>query len=297
MLPVPTEAEILGVLRRHVSDAAWQLELVGASSNYVFRCVSDGLVVAVRSPRVDLARPSHYWRQVQEVFGLCFPPSSSQLTAASAATRAAGMDSPRLLAEDAVGDRPIYITTWMPGQAWKPDAFPASDSAHRRLGIFLAEMHSRATDGFGSLDGDLRPPAQYFEAAVTSAEAVIDAGPWAVEKAQLVETMTRCDPDNVAASFAVVMPDICASQFLFGDADIAAVVDIDSYVRGPVELELTVAEWCLVDHRAFAEGYESVRRLPRFSDFRAFHRSTMLINEEALTGDLQRLLTENAVFP
>jgi len=109
--------------------------------------------------------------------------------------------------------------------------------------------------------------------------------------------MSQCPPELVATSFALVMPDICGSQFLFDAADISAVVDTESYVAGPVELELTIAEWCLVNHKAFADGYQSVRPLPRFSDFRAFHRSTMLINEEALTGDVSRLLTENAVFP
>jgi Ser/Thr protein kinase RdoA (MazF antagonist) len=198
---------------------------------------------------------------------------------------------------DVINARPVHITTWMTGEAWTPDAFPASEAVHRRLGIFLAEMHSRPTNGFGSVDGDLRPPAENFDAAVRSAKATVDAGPWAADKAQLVESMARCDPRDVAASFAVIMPDVSASQFLYGDGDITAVVDIDSYVCGPVELELTVAEWCLSDHEAFAEGYESVRRLPRFADFRAFHRCTMLINEEALTGDLHRLLTENAVFP
>ncbi len=163
------------------------------------------------------------------------------------------------------------------------------------LGRFLGRMHLRSQAGFGKLNTALRPAQDYCRAAVASARSTVDSA-WSRDRDRLVSLMAGFDPACVATTCATVMPDISGNQFLFDDFGIAAVVDIDSHVAGPVELELTVAEWCLVDHAAFADGYQEVRPLPKFSDFRAFHRATMLINKEALGGDLDRLLTENAYF-
>lgn len=294
--PVPI-GDIEAALERELGRAGWQIHLVAASSNYVYRCEARERIVALRTPRVDLGAPSSYWRQMGEVFGLTFPPTATQLATVIAAVSAAadGPACPQLLAATTVDDRPIFITTWIAGESWEPDAFPKRADVHHGLGRFLARLHERSQAGFGPVGGRLKPTSAYCEAAITSARTTIETA-WTGDGSRLLAAMTAADPARIATTCALVMPDISANQFLFDGTGLAAVVDLDSYVIGPIELELTIAEWCLTDHGAFADGYRSVRPLPRFEPFRAFHRASMMVNEEAMAGDADRLFEENASF-
>ena len=291
-IPIETISELL---ETEIGRSGWHVELVGESSNYVYRCEGASDVLAVRTPRSDPTTPSSFWRQMREIFGLTFPPPPDQFALTAAAVSRAGLASPSLLAAFELDGRPIFITTWLWGDAWAPDEFPPSREVHFALGEFLGRMHTRSEPGFGRLTGGRKPLADYYAAAIASAQSTVDSE-WSAGSERLLSVMAQGEPEKVARWCAVVMPDIAGNQFLYSESGIAGVVDIDSYVVGPVELELTIAEWALVDHAAFADGYRSVRALPRFADFRGFHRATMLINEEALTGDLDRLLTERAYF-
>jgi aminoglycoside phosphotransferase (APT) family kinase protein len=296
MLRELAEPEIVTILEQQIGGSAWRVDLIAASSNYVYRCENGSTTVAVRTPRVDMESPSAYWRQMRQVFGLSFPPLPEQLASIAATISQAGSASPRLLAATNVdGRRPVFITTWLAGTAWEADEFPPSGPAHRTLGQFLARMHANPYAGFGTADQPLRLPELYYSTAVESARAIVETA-WTSDRDRLLSVMAACDPDRVARTFALVMPDISGNQFLFDESGLAGVVDTDSYVIGPVELELTIAEWCLADHEAFADGYRSVRSLPTFAEFRTFHRVTMLINEEAVAGDIDRLLGENVYF-
>lgn len=287
--------EVADLLEREVGGRDWLVELISHSSNYIYRCTSGERVVAVRAPRVSMDAPSSFWRQMREVFALTFPPSESQLRAIAEVVTEAGLPCPRVLAVASLESRPIVVTTWVAGEPWKPDQFPPSLEAHRSLGEFLARMHEQTHDGFGSVRRSLRPTAEYYAASIASARTTAHAA-WNDGSETLLAVMDSCEPTAVASSCSMVMPDISGNQFLYGDTGISAVVDLDGYVVGPIELELTIAEWCLVDHGAFADGYRRVRPLPTFSAFRAFHRATMLINEEALSGDVHKLLDQNAYF-
>lgn len=295
MLPQIPSDTISELLAREIDNSPWDIELVGESSNYVYRCAGASGVLAVRTPRSDIVTPSSFWRQMREIFGLTFPPPPDQFVFAAKAASDAGLASPTLLATSDFEGRPILVTTWLAGDPWEPDEFPPSREVHLALGRFLGRMHMRSEPGFGRLAGRLRPLADYYASAIASAKTTVESA-WSGVGEGLLSVMTKGEPAKVATSCAVVMPDIAGNQFLYDETGIAGVVDLDSYVVGPVELELTIAEWALVDHGAFADGYQSVRALPRFADFRGFHRATMLINEEAPSGDLDRLLTENACF-
>ena len=294
--PPPARHLLIEFLDRHVGPGPWQAELVAKSSNYVYRCDGPAGSVAIRTPRVGMERPPAFWRQMREVFGLGFPPSPSQFRAVSSNVRGAGLMSPELLVSGHLDGRPVFVTTWLSGQPWGPDQFPGDTATHRDLGSFLARMHQRAYEGFGVIDGQLRPTSSYFDVAVESARATLEAHWSGSDSVLLLDVISRCDPERISSSCSLVMPDIAANQFLFGPAGITGVVDLDSYVVGPIEMELTIAEWCLVNPDAFAEGYESVRPLPSFEPFRLFHRATMLVNEPDLTGDIERLLQEKVYF-
>jgi hypothetical protein len=289
--------EVRALLARELDDVRWDVDLVSASSNDVYRCEGAGRVVAVRIPRVDRSEPSAFWRQMGDIFGLTFPPPWQHLRAVEVAIGGTSVACPKVLATTQVAGRPVSITTWLEGERWEPDDLPPAPAAHESLGRFLATMHQQAVRGFGLLDRPLRPLADYHAAALGSARMTAERS-WAGARPaadRLLRVMAESEPAAVATSCAVVMPDIAANQFLFLAGDLAAVVDLDAYVAGPVELELTVAEWCLTDPASFARGYRTVAPLPEFGPFRRFHRASMLLNEPG--ADVDRLLDDRIHFP
>lgn len=162
--------------------------------------------------------------------------------------------SPELIASGPLEGRPVFVTSWLTGRPWGPDQFPDDAATYRDLGTFLARMHQRSYQGFGVIDRRLRPTSDYFDVAVESARATLEA-PWTgSDGVLLADAMQRCDPGRISSSYSLVMPDIAGNQFLFGPGGITGVLDLDSYVIGPVEMELTIAEWCLANPAAFAEG-------------------------------------------
>ena len=72
---------------------------------------------------------------------------------------------------------------------------------------------------------------------------------------------------------SLIMPDLAPSQFLTNDGRITALIDTESYVRGPAELELAVVELWTENPEAFRAGYLEVNDIfPRIGDCREAYR-------------------------
>jgi hypothetical protein len=295
----PDEGDLLSLLSR-VANGPWTLDLISTSSSFVYRaqCEDRDKAVAVRVPRLSKEKLSAFWQQLVDVFGFEYPASSAHLEWIASHIREVGrLAAPALFTHGVVGGREAIVTEWLDGTTWEPDRFPDDDAVCARLGDFLGRMHNETASGFGPVLGTLSPPSDYVAAAAASIEATLDRH-WTHNDAKRIRDVVRRERSSsqLVSDFCPVMPDISGNQFLYNDTGIAGVVDLDAYVVGPVELELTVVEWCLPRPDAFRGGYEGHRQLPSFAPFRDFHRATVLVNEPALAGDVERLLHENVHF-
>jgi fructosamine-3-kinase len=85
------------------------------------------------------------------------------------------------------------------------------------------------------------------------------------------------------------MTDISGNQFVYDGQRISGVVDLDAYVIGPREWELSTLEMGITAPAAFRQGYECYRPLPPFAPFRRFYRFWMYLNEPGDGYDAERL--------
>lgn len=74
------------------------------------------------------------------------------------------------------------------------------------------------------------------------------------------------------------MVDICADQFLYEGENIAACVDLDAYVIGPVEWELSFLKKQVEDWDSFKAGYETYQNMPTFEKISDFFFFIMGLN-------------------
>lgn len=89
---------------------------------------------------------------------------------------------------------------------------------------------------------------------------------------------------------SLIMVDISADQFLYDDKEtIVACVDLDAYVIGPVEWELSFLHKQVKDWDRFRAGYENYQDMPPFeesSDFFLLLMDLNLYNNKHETGGI-----------
>lgn len=256
---------------------------------------------------MPLLRPdrlSAYWQQLRDTFGLRYGTQLGHVgPLAEQIGRAGIVAAPRSVASGVFGDTTAYVFTWVDGTAWEPDEFPDSPEVHEQLGRYLATLHSGGSrpDGFetfGTLEHQPLDPGQLIARANRSMATIVDS--YWMHRPDVVGLFERkivqTQPGVLAGAPSPIMPDISANQFVYRDGRIAGVVDLDSYVAGPRELELAVAELCLTRPDDFRRGYEEILPLPRFEPFRTYWRFWEMINDLDRQPDLTEFLTTSTHF-
>jgi len=96
---------------------------------------------------------------------------------------------------------------------------------------------------------------------------------------------------------SLIMPDMGPGQFLTDNRRITALIDIESYVRGPVELELAVLEFWTADAEAFRAGYLEVNdSFPHIGDVRMVYRYFIYLLYNAPPKGMANWLEAPTVF-
>jgi Ser/Thr protein kinase RdoA (MazF antagonist) len=299
-MPEPAGDLVRTSAEKALGETVASIDFVALNSNHLYRLeTASGTRYSLRIPRLHTSALSPFWQHLQDVFGLGY---GTQLRNIDPILRAIDEDgllqAPRPVAVTTVGDRPAYILSWVEGTSWEPDEFPDSGSVHERLGKYVARLHLRTYDKLGTLTEQAIDPAEFVARANSSMQRTIsrfwshrpDIRGWFERHA------TAIDPNVFSGNLAPIMPDISGNQFVYRDETLAGVVDLDSYVVGPRELELAVAEMCLTRPEDFRRGYESVLPLPRFAEFRAYCRFWMLVCEGAADPDVEEFLTHRVYF-
>lgn len=296
----PTADLLRASAEKALGEAVTSVDFVALNSNHLYRLeTASGATYSLRVPRLHTSSLSPFWQYLQDVFGL---PYGTQLLNVDPILRAIDEDdkvrAPRPVVATTVGDRPAYIFTWVDGTSWEPDEFPGSGPVHERLGEYVARLHLRTYDTYGTLTEQAIDPAEFVARTNASMRQTI-AKFWTHRPdigARFERHATTMDPNVFSGHLAPIMPDISGNQFVYRDDTLAGVVDLDSYVVGPRELELAVVETCLTRPEDFRLGYESVLPLPRFEEFRAYCRFWMLVCEGAGDPDVDEFLIQRTYF-
>jgi aminoglycoside phosphotransferase (APT) family kinase protein len=297
-----TEVEARSAAEQLLGEPVSEVEQIARSSNHVFRLTTvTGARYSLRVPLLHPNRLSAFWQQLRDTFGLRYGTQLGHVRQlAERIDRDGIVAAPRPVASGAFGDTTAYVFTWVDGTAWEPDEFPGSADVHERLGRYLATLHastSRPT-GFGTLEHQPFDRGQLIARANQSMATIVHSywthRPEVVDHFERQIAKTR--PEALAGPPSPIMPDISGNQFVYRDGRIAGIVDLDSYVAGPRELELTTAELCLTRPDDFRRGYEEILPLPRFEPFRTYWRFWLMINDLDWAPDLTEFLTAKTSF-
>jgi hypothetical protein len=101
--------------------------------------------------------------------------------------------------------------------------------------------------------------------------------------------------------FSLIMPDISANQFIYSHdlEKINGVIDLDAYIIGPKELELTILELCIPNTECadyFKKGYELYNKLPILKNYRKIFRFISYLCDLEQIENIEKFMEKNIYF-
>lgn len=183
---------------------------------------------------------------------------------------------PQLIDCDIDNDYLIYEQA--EGSSYEPDEFPNNYKVAYQLGQYIGYLHNISFETCG-----LYPNGgthDFKKRMISTMEELIKK--YWNDNAEVKQYFEKAkEMDIPMDTYSLIMPDISANQFLYSHdlKNIKANVDLDAYVIGPRELELTVIEMCLSDMDPFIKGYEKYLQIPDMNICRKFYRFWMYLND------------------
>lgn len=293
------EQQFARVLSQALNDSVTAVQPIGVAygSNRVYKLeTASAQRYIVKVPKQARETTSPFWQHLDAIFGINSITQNSALHSVS--TR---LQQQTILAvpqviyvepESTLLGAPYVIVTCLDGTGHEPDEFPAEEELHYQLGQYIGYLHTQEYVGYGNvLMKPLQPKAGFLATTVANMRRTIQTF-WA-DQPELHRHLDRLtattDSETIYSTANLIMIDISANQFVYGNNRIAGVVDLDAYVIGPREWELSILEMCITEPTAFQQGYECYAVLPTFTPFRAFYRLWSYLNEPQHGHDADRL--------
>lgn len=276
----------------------------GSNRLYAVQTVA-GARYVVKMPKAVRESVSPFWQQMAAIFGIN---RVTQLTALPTVVERLQQQTiipvPQVIQVETASALPeaaYAIVTQLAGVAHEPDEFADSADIHYQLGQYVGYLHRQSYGGYGNVSmAQLQPRASFQATLVANMHRTVTTF-WHDEPAlhaQIDQVMAMAAPDLIFSAAALIMIDISANQFVYQNERISGVVDLDAYVIGPIEWELTILEMCITDPVAFKQGYTCYSTLPSFAPFRAIYRLWSYLNEPHLGYDATHFtqLMQRAVY-
>jgi Ser/Thr protein kinase RdoA (MazF antagonist) len=256
------------------------------NSNYVWMVeTEDGPRVLKVSGDTHKKSEHTFWPGLRTLFG-CQPLAeiAEQASLSVHLNDHGEIPVPRILKHELSNEplgRPYIIVEKMSGtpspyNSSQHETFVSSVEIMEQFGRHIGKLHSTRYTHFGNFSQTRSFLPENFPQRLAHTMKELSSYVWADDTevqesipkfVNMVEKMPT--PEHIS----LIMPDIVPGQFLFEDDRITALIDIESYVRGPIELELTVIELWINDAAAFQKGYEEVRKcFPNLDEVRTVYR-------------------------
>ncbi|WP_124726793.1 phosphotransferase [Staphylospora marina] len=273
--------------------------------SHVWLAQTDEGEVIVRTSAITDLEKVPYWYGNHILFGIdprrVFVLEKLNRELASMTTR---LSVPQVLDKASLQGHEYVIVEKLPGKAL--DTFRGMpDHLMEDFGASIAHIHLRSFDYFGDVSGSTRKPLTDFHECLIACMT------------ELVEKFYS-EPDDKSRGIRDMLPEICQqarllpapssssfvmmdtdpSQFLTDGERVTAVVDTESYVIAPRELELLTLEMIFDEQatRSFKKGYARVLEFPDLSTVRTVYRYFLRLVETQGSRPMDEWMNHPALF-
>ena len=237
-------------------------ELGGVSSNEIRFFTYEEKRYILKTPLMTRDDFSPFWTMMRRVFGYSVREQNANLHNIYSVLK----DNPHIkVAPFVAACEDASVFEFVEGTPGDDDSFPNGKNNSYILGQFIGYNHRTKYDYSGLLGasrGDF-----FFENARRYIEDCLSehwSGNDDADKTVRGYYEQIKDKQLSSSGNSLIMIDICADQFLFRDENIVACVDLDAYVIGPVEWELSFLHYQVENWDEFKSGYETYCEMPPF---------------------------------
>lgn len=247
------------------------------STHQLWRCDTvDGRMMLKICQHKNLAH-SPCWQVIQRLFDLYLPDDLGLIDKVQIVLEQQGrIGLPELVACAGQSQKiPAFmLNRFVEGQMLTQDLL--TDAMIEQLAAHIASLHSHESPHWGDLAAPQKTaetwPETLLKTLVNEAARQDIGDPWL---SLAVSQLEQISP----VKFSPIMLDNRWDQYLFEADQIKALVDIDAFVCGPVELELVLLEYQLNHRQAsiFANAYQQVQAMPDLSNVRLSYRFLLFL--------------------
>lgn len=258
------------------------------STHQIWRCeTADGSMMLKICQQKNVEQSS-CWRVIEQLFGRYLPVELGRVDAIQQQLLQHGqLPLPELLAcRSQTADSPAFmLNRFVEGQMLTAEQL--TDEMISQLASHIASLHAYELNLWGELAQPSYEAEAWPEALLKT--LVKQAGEQDIAEPWLSLVVSQIELINPTV-FAPIMLDNRWDQYLFEGNKITALVDIDAFVAGPVELELILLEYQLNEQQAdvFARSYQKTLALPELADVRLCYRFLLFLMNALGETDLDK---------
>lgn len=262
----------------------------GVSSNEIYFFEYNAKKYILKTPLMTGDNLSPFWLMMKHVFSFTFEKQNVHLKEVYQAL----MENPHIpVAPFVAADSEGMIYEYMEGRPWEEDEFPSGQDNEYRLGQYVGYNHQVAHKNCGIIGAE--DVTDFYANVLSHMEECIHTQwnseePIDREVRHYFETLK--ESRFTSSKYSMMMVDMCADQFLFEGENIVSCVDLDAYVIGPVEWELSFLKTQIADWDRFKEGYETYQRMPEFEESSKLFFFLMALNAHWDKEEMEKVLRQ-----
>lgn len=239
-------------------------EMGNVSSNQIHTFDFEGKRYVLKTPLMVGDNLSPFWFMMRNVFRFTFEKQNAHLEEVYATLKT----NPHIpVAPLVAADSEAMLYEYIEGNARDADEFPdGADNAYR-LGQYVGYNHRIAHINSGIIGAE--DVTDFYASMLSHMEECIRTH-WnsedPIDKKVREYFASIKEMRFVSSKYSLMMVDMSADQFLYDGENIVACVDLDAYVIGPVEWELSLLKTQISDWERFRTGYEMYQPMPEFEE-------------------------------
>lgn len=248
----------------------------GVSSNEIYFFEYGEKRYVLKKPIMVGDRISPFWVMMNNVFHYTFEKQNAHFEEVYCVLK----ENPHISAAPfIVSDESAMIFERLEGDSWSKDEFPNGKENAFRLGQYVGYNHKVIHENCGIMG--MEDVTDFFSVAFAHMETCINKhwnGDELIDKKVRQFFKTLKERRLESSKYSLMMADISADQFIYRGENVAACVDLDAYVIGPVEWELSFLKKQIADWNGFKAGYETYQSMPEFEEMSDFFFFLMGLN-------------------
>ncbi|GFN34149.1 hypothetical protein PCURB6_44090 [Paenibacillus curdlanolyticus] len=276
-------------IMKYAKEHSAEFECSSVSSNEIRPFEYKGKKYILKLPLMTGDNLSPFWLMMKNIFHFTFEKQNENMEKVYDILR----QNPYIkMAPLVAADKDAVIYEHMEGDSWHEDKFPEGKNNAFLLGQFVGYNHRVPHERCGIIGAT--DVADFFARSISHMEQVIEAhwnGEEEIDKKVRLYFNKLKERTFSNSKYSVIMGDFSADQFLYVDGEIASCIDLDAYVIGPVEWELSFLRRQVSDWDSFKAGYETFQSMPYWESSSEFFYFLMALNPNWDKGEMEASLS------